>query len=45
MAYSNSHDVTFYVLEESAHCHDFAGTRRLLWDRMQAWMVGLPARN
>lgn len=35
--YSGSHDVTLYLLEGSAHCHNMASTRRVLWDRLFAW--------
>ncbi len=34
----NSNDVTFFELPRSAHCHNFASTRAMLWDRMLAWM-------
>ena len=36
-AYSQSRDVTLFVLPSSAHCHNFAPTRKQLWDRMIAW--------
>jgi pimeloyl-ACP methyl ester carboxylesterase len=36
-AYSSSPEVTLYVLPKSAHMHNFAGTRRLLWDELDAW--------
>jgi pimeloyl-ACP methyl ester carboxylesterase len=32
-----SRDVTLYVLAGSAHCHNMASTRTLLWDRLLAW--------
>jgi hypothetical protein len=35
--YPRSSDVTLYVLRNSAHCHNFASTRALLWDRIGAW--------
>jgi pimeloyl-ACP methyl ester carboxylesterase len=35
--FTASPDVTLYVLAGSAHCHNFATTRRQLWDRMAAW--------
>lgn len=38
--YSTSGDVTLMVLPESAHCHNFAGTRALLWDRLADWAGG-----
>jgi pimeloyl-ACP methyl ester carboxylesterase len=38
--YSSSRDVTLMVLPASAHCHNFAGTRALLWDRLADWAGG-----
>ena len=35
--YHASHDVTLLVLSASAHCHNFAGTRTVLWDRLGSW--------
>ena len=35
--YPNSHDVTLYVLRNSAHCHNFASSRTQLWDRIGVW--------
>jgi Serine aminopeptidase, S33 len=35
--YPRSHDVTLYVLRNSAHCHNFASTRTQLWDRIGLW--------
>jgi pimeloyl-ACP methyl ester carboxylesterase len=39
--YPRSRDVTLYVLRGSAHCHNFAGTRTELWDRIGRWAAGL----
>jgi pimeloyl-ACP methyl ester carboxylesterase len=36
-AYPASHDVTLFVLPESAHCHNLATSRQVLWDRLEAW--------
>ena len=36
-AYRNSADVTLLVVPRMAHGHNFAGTRALLWDRIEAW--------
>jgi alpha-beta hydrolase superfamily lysophospholipase len=36
--YTGSRDVTLYVLEDAAHCHNFAATRTRLWDRIGAWI-------
>ncbi|KAA1397630.1 alpha/beta hydrolase [Aeromicrobium ginsengisoli] len=39
--YGASGDVTLMVLPASAHCHNFAGTRALLWDRLADWATGI----
>jgi len=36
--YPSSTDVTLYILKGSAHCHNFASSRRLLWDRLCNWI-------
>lgn len=41
-AYRCSTDITLYILRGSAHCHNTANTRRLLWDRLAGWIRGLP---
>jgi pimeloyl-ACP methyl ester carboxylesterase len=41
--YRSSGDVTLMVLPGSAHCHNFAGTRALLWDRLADWAGGIGA--
>jgi hypothetical protein len=35
--YTGSDDITVFVLPGSAHCHNFAGRRAELWDRLAAW--------
>jgi hypothetical protein len=35
--YSASRDVTLVVVEDAAHCHNFAPARTRLWDRIGAW--------
>ena len=40
-AYASSNDVTLYILPRSGHCHNTAGTRHLLWDRLARWVEGL----
>jgi hypothetical protein len=35
--YGASNDVTLVVLPGSAHCHNLAGTRAVLWDRLADW--------
>lgn len=39
--YEASGDVTLMVLPASAHCHNFAGTRARLWDRLADWAGGI----
>ncbi|MDE2463348.1 MAG: alpha/beta fold hydrolase [Alphaproteobacteria bacterium] len=41
--FKSSRDITMMVLEGAAHCHNFASSRRKLWERMDRWIVGLPA--
>ncbi len=36
--YSGSKDVTLFILEGAAHCHNFATTRTKLWNRLAAWV-------
>ncbi|MGV0793258.1 alpha/beta hydrolase [Mycolicibacterium sp. XJ1819] len=36
-AYSASPDVSLYIVERMAHMHNFASTRKKLWDRLAAW--------
>jgi pimeloyl-ACP methyl ester carboxylesterase len=36
--YRASRDITLVVQPGSAHCHNFASTRRALWDRVDAWL-------
>jgi pimeloyl-ACP methyl ester carboxylesterase len=43
--YTASDDVTLYVLPDAAHCHNFAGTRAQLWDRLGLWASGLTPRT
>jgi pimeloyl-ACP methyl ester carboxylesterase len=35
--YTGARDITFFVLEDAAHCHNFAATRTVLWERIEAW--------
>ncbi|WP_019928747.1 alpha/beta fold hydrolase [Nocardia sp. BMG111209] len=39
--YPNSPDITVYALTGSAHCHNMAATRRILWDRLAHWYSGV----
>jgi alpha-beta hydrolase superfamily lysophospholipase len=36
--YTGSLDVTLVIVEDAAHCHNFAATRTRLWDRLAAWI-------
>jgi pimeloyl-ACP methyl ester carboxylesterase len=38
--YRSANDATLFVLAGSAHCHNQAGTRAVLWDRIAAWTTG-----
>jgi alpha-beta hydrolase superfamily lysophospholipase len=38
LMYPNSHDITLFLLAESAHCHNFASGRKQLWNRIAAWI-------
>ncbi len=40
-AYASSNDITLYILRGSAHCHNSAATRHLLWDRLLRWVRSL----
>ncbi len=40
-AYASSSDVTLFILGRSAHCHNTAGTRHELWDRLARWIAAL----
>jgi pimeloyl-ACP methyl ester carboxylesterase len=35
--YTQSRDVTLFILPNSAHCHNFASTRTELWERIGLW--------
>jgi hypothetical protein len=39
--YPASSDITLVVIPEMAHMHNFADTRRQLWDRFLAWFAVL----
>jgi alpha-beta hydrolase superfamily lysophospholipase len=36
--YSASRDITLFILQNSAHCHNFASTRHELWERIVRWL-------
>ena len=37
-AYASSNDITLRIVPRMAHMHNFASTRRLLWDDLAAWI-------
>jgi pimeloyl-ACP methyl ester carboxylesterase len=39
--YAGATDATLFVLHDSAHCHNQATTREVLWDRMHRWVRSL----
>jgi len=43
MAYPMSPDITTMVLPRSSHMHNFAGTRAMLWHRLEHWASGIRA--
>jgi pimeloyl-ACP methyl ester carboxylesterase len=36
-AYASARDVSVFIVPRMAHMHNFAGTRKLLWDRLVSW--------
>lgn len=42
-AYPASRDVTVCVFPHMAHMHNFAPSRRALWDRLAAWATTVAA--
>ncbi len=40
-AFGSSPDITLYLLRRSAHMHNFAPTRMLLWERLHHWADSL----
>jgi pimeloyl-ACP methyl ester carboxylesterase len=39
--YTASNDITICMVEGSAHCHNFAGNRAYLWDRLGTWAAAI----
>jgi pimeloyl-ACP methyl ester carboxylesterase len=39
--YPRSEDMTLFVLPGSGHCHNFATTRAVLWDRLVRWIASM----
>lgn len=44
-AYRSSKDISLYIVPTMAHAHNFAGTRRLLWQRIAAWALDVASRT
>jgi hypothetical protein len=44
-AYTSSDDVRLLVLRGSAHCHNTATTRQILWDRLADWIAETSGRQ
>jgi len=42
-AYRQSPDITTFVLPRSSHMHNFAGTREMLWSRLDGWVCSIKA--
>ena len=40
-AYLNSSDITLSIIDRMAHMHNFAGSRRELWDRLEQWFSAI----
>jgi pimeloyl-ACP methyl ester carboxylesterase len=40
-AYRSSSDITLVIVSDMAHMHNFAGSRRELWRRLQSWGDGI----
>jgi len=40
-AYRRSPDITTFILPRASHMHNFAGTRKRLWRKLEAWSAGL----
>jgi pimeloyl-ACP methyl ester carboxylesterase len=43
--YRSARDITLFVVPGSAHCHNQAGNRALLWDRIASWANALTATD
>ena len=42
VAFPRSRDVSLYCQPAMAHMHNFAGNRTEFWDRIAAWVAGIP---
>ncbi len=43
--YKGSPDVTLHILPRSGHCQNFASTRAVMWDRIDAWIRSIPQES
>jgi len=39
--YCMSRDITLHILDNAAHCQNFASSRQVMWDRMHHWARGV----
>lgn len=44
-AYGSSSDVSLFICERMAHMHNFASTRKKLWDRVADWCTAVSAQR
>lgn len=44
-SYRRATDISLYLLEGSAHCHNFASSRHTLWNRLARWVLTLEQRT
>jgi len=43
-AYESASSVDYFVCPKMAHMHNFAGTRELLWRRIETWAAWVRAQ-
>ncbi len=43
--FRSCHNYTLVIVPGSAHCHNFAGTRQMLWRRIAAWLDSMERNN
>jgi hypothetical protein len=43
--YPHTRDVTLHIVPDSAHCHNFAPSRRRLWERLALWTAAVAAET
>jgi alpha-beta hydrolase superfamily lysophospholipase len=41
LAYRSSSDITTVVIPRASHMHNFAGTREILWRRLEGWALAI----